>query len=179
MTTERKARLAKKVTAMPVLLPDVPPGFDWGWYSREDPRMHLQTVDEQHRNAYKVWLETRGHRTIEPATTIPSKVFKALKASITSNRQTIEDRWISFMIRQGWLQAHLAAPQVTLVAYPSTPNSFTRNVDLTQHLTEEEILKLTDADVRLSPERASLQIWPRKPEDQRQDVRLSTVLWEG
>lgn len=179
MAAERKVRLGRKIIAMPVVLSNTPPGFNWGWHSREDPRMHLQTVDEQHRNEYKVWLETRGRRTIEPVTKIPSKVMKALTASINAKRQTIEDHWVSFMIRQGWLQAHLVAPQVTLVAYPSTPNSFTRNVDLTQHLTKEEILKLTDADVRLSPEMASLQIWPRKPEDQRQDVRLSTVLWEG
>jgi hypothetical protein len=180
MTTERKARLARKVTAMPVQLPDTPPGFDWGWYSREDPRMHLQTVDPRSpKEKYKIWLESGGRRVIEPDTPIKSSVLKAVSAAITKNRQFIEDRWVSFMIRRGWLQAHLKAPQVTLVVYPGTPNSFTRIVDLTQDLTEEEAMGLTDADVKLSPEMASLQIWSRKPANQRQDVRLSTVLWQG
>ncbi len=92
---------------------------------------------------------------------------------------TIEDRWVSFMIRKDWLQAHLTPPQVTLVAYPGTPNSFTRVVDLREDILEEEAMSLVQADLRLSPERASLQIWPRKPEDQRQDIRLSTILWQG
>jgi hypothetical protein len=141
--------------------------------------MHLQTVDEQHRNDYKVWLEIRGRRTIVPATTIPSKILKGLKTAITEKRQTIEDRWVSFIIRQGWLEPHLAPPRVTLIVYPGTPNSFTRTVDLTEDLLEEEAMSLVGSDVRLSPEMASLQIWPRRPPDQRQDIRLSTILWEG
>jgi hypothetical protein len=164
---------------MPVIIRDTPAGHDWGWYSREDPRLHLQTVDEQHRNEYKVWLETRGRRTCEAATKIPGKVLKAIQGRVARNRQTIEDRWVSFMIRKGWLQAHLAASQVILIVYPNTPNSFERAIDLTEHLTLEEIQALRPEDIKLSPEMASLQIWPARPEDQREDVRLSTVIWRG
>ena len=39
--------------------------------SREDARMHLQTVDLKHLSDYKVWLERDGKRVIEPAGTIP------------------------------------------------------------------------------------------------------------
>src|ERR1022692_1949001 len=35
----------KKAPKMTVILRGLPKGFDWGWYSREDPRMHLQIVD--------------------------------------------------------------------------------------------------------------------------------------
>src|SRR4051812_3493036 len=101
MTTLRKARPKKKLAEMPAILRNVPPGYDWGWFSREDPRMHLQTVDERHKNDYKVWLESTGRRIVELATEVPSKVFKALQAAIASKRQTIEDHWVSFMIRQG------------------------------------------------------------------------------
>lgn len=180
MTTERTSRLARKATAMPVLLPDVPPGFDWGWYSREDPRMHLQVVNPKApTDKYKVWLENRGRRVIEPDAPIKSSIFKAVSGAIKKNRQFIDDRWVSFMIRQGWLEAHLDPPKVTLAAYPRMPNTFTRIVDLTQDLLEDEAMSLVASDVRLSPEMASLQIWPRKPKDQRQDIRLSAVLWQG
>jgi hypothetical protein len=115
---------------MPVVIRDTPPGYDWGWYSREDPRMHLQTVDEPHRNDYKVWLETRGQRAFEAATKIPSRISKALQTTVARNRRTIEDHWVSLMIRKGWLQAHLSAGKVKLVAYPNTQGTFTREIDL-------------------------------------------------
>jgi hypothetical protein len=168
----------KARTPMPVIIRDTPPGYDWGWYSREDARMHLQTVDEQHRNEYKVWLENRGRRTCEPAAKIPSKVVKAIQTAVARKRQTIEDRWVSLMIRKGWLRAHLDAPEVTLLAYPNTPNSFTRSVNLGEDLTPEEIRALKPEDIRLSPEMASLEIWPSRPEDKRQDIRLSPILWQ-
>ncbi len=106
-------------------------------------------------------------------------MLKAISAAIKKNRQFIEDRWVRFMIRHGWLKAHLAPPKVTLVAYPRTPNTFTRIVDLTEDLLEEEAKSLVDSDVRLSPKMASLQIWPQKPADQWEDIRLSTILWQG
>jgi len=37
---------------MPAILRDVPSGHKWGWYSREDQRMHLQSVDGKYK--YKV-----------------------------------------------------------------------------------------------------------------------------
>jgi hypothetical protein len=62
-----------------VILRNVPAGYHWGWYSREDQRMHLQTVDSKHSNQYKVWLERDGKRAFEPETAIPAKVLKALQ----------------------------------------------------------------------------------------------------
>src|SRR5438105_15855178 len=93
---ETQARQAR--TRMPIIVADPPPGYDWGWYSREDPRMHLQTVDRQHRNLYKVWLETRGRRAIEPSTRIKADVLRGIRAAIRRDRQTIEDHWVEFMI---------------------------------------------------------------------------------
>jgi hypothetical protein len=164
---------------MPKILANTPPGYDWGWYSREDPRMHLQVLDPQGaEDQHKVWLEEKGRRIVEPTAKIPNKVLKVLKARIVQNRRFIEDRWVRFMIRQGWLQVYLSAPKATLVAYPNTPNSFIREIDLSQDILPEEARKLRQRDIRLSPEMASLQIWPALPEDQRQDIRLSTILWQ-
>ena len=179
--TERKLRLARDVVAMPVIVDNVPPGFNWGWYSREDQRMHLQTVDKKlRRNEYKVWLETRGRRTIEPATVIPSKVLKAITAEIVKYRRFIEDMWVRFMIDNGWIQLHLKAPVVTLVAYPNTPSRFTRKVDLTRYILKEFVVNLTDKDITLSRQMASLRVFDQRPEEgDKQDFRLSTILWHG
>jgi hypothetical protein len=180
MATGRTTRQAKEIAAMPVILRNTPPGLNWGWFSREDPRMHLQVVNSRaSEEKYKIWLEERGHRIIKPAGAIPSRILKAISAAITEHRQFVEDRWVKFMILNGWLEAHLAAPQVTLVAYPRTPNAFNRLVDLTGDLTEKEAMKLTEQDVGLSIEMASLQIWPWKPSDEWQDLRLSSLLWES
>jgi hypothetical protein len=141
--------------------------------------MHLQTVNEEHRNEYKVWLENRGRRAFETATKIPSKISKALQGRVARERRTIEDRWVSLMIRKGWLEAHLSDGKAKVVAYPNTPGSFTREIDLSEDLLPGEVQALQPDDIRLAAEMASLQIWPALPEDRRQDIRLSTILWQG
>ena len=181
MSAAHKQLVEKKAardTKMPVIVRSTPPGYNWGWYATEEPRMHLQTVDQQHRNAYKIWLEERGRRICEAANKIPSKVFKSIETAVARNRMTIEDHWVSFAIRQRWMKAHLAAPLVTVVIYPNTPNAFTRIIDLTPHLLMREIQALRPEDITLSPEMASLQIWPSRPEDERQDIRLSREIWQ-
>src|SRR6266446_786611 len=109
MTAAKVAQKKKNVAGnveptMPVILRNAPSGFHWGWYSREDPRMHLQVVDPKHiRPNYKVWLESKGKRAVEAAATIPAKVWKALKARIESDRLSIEAQWVQLMIEQQWL----------------------------------------------------------------------------
>lgn len=182
MSTRQKepteTKTVKDHTTMPVIVRNTPPGYNWGWYSCEEPRMHLQTVDDKHVGVYKIWLEEHGRRICEAADKIPSKVFKSIQAAIARNRMHIEDRWVRFAIRQGWMEAHLAAPNVSVVVYPNTPNAFTRIIDLTPHLLLREIQALRPEDVTLSPEMGSLQIWPWRPEDERQDIHLSRELWQ-
>src|SRR5207244_1144842 len=118
-TTDAKTREARPV----IILKSVPKGFNWGWFSREDPRMHLQTVEAKHRNEYKVWLERNGRRVFEPAGDIPSKVLKALEAEVTSGRIRVEAQWVEMMIRYDWLRVHLRGREVTLTVYPQFPGS--------------------------------------------------------
>src|ERR1700733_12771689 len=123
----------KKVQRMAVILPNVPKGINWGWYSRKDTRMHLQTVDSKNRNVYKVWLEEDGKRVFQPATPIPAKILSKLE--VVANKQPrrgyIEGRWVEFMIANGWIEVHMRGSLITLTAYPHVPGSrFTRTVDL-------------------------------------------------
>lgn len=59
---------------MAVIIRGKPPTYDWGWFSREDQRMHLQVVDRLHwKLHYKVWLEREGKKVFEPEPGIPAK----------------------------------------------------------------------------------------------------------
>jgi len=183
--------LAKRVAerflkeAMAVIIRGVPPGYNWGWFSREDQRMHLQVVDDEHsRLHYKVWLEQRGRRTFEPAGDIPSKVLRKLEAKVRSEREHIESKWTVFMIRQGWLRTKLSRHLVTLTAYPGSHNSFTRLVDLKQEFPgaySDQIAKSWDERppiVDLDAEHVALRVGPDRNPDHREHIRLTDVLWE-
>src|SRR5271156_613578 len=76
---------------MSIVIRNVPKGYNWGWYSREDPRMHLQTVDWKHH--YKIWLEDNGKRIFEPVGAIPSAVLKKLTEEVSAHRTFVEDNW--------------------------------------------------------------------------------------
>lgn len=164
---------------MPVILQDAPAGYNWGWYSREDPRLHLQTVDRKHRNDYKVWLERQGRRVFEPVGRIPAQVLKRLETEVARNRTSIEDHWVEMMIDSQWLQCHVALPQVTLVAYPGTPSRFVRRIDLRSYFTGTALASLRPESAQLNRELASVQLWTDRPEPSRHDIRISGILWEG
>lgn len=178
---------SRKAQRMAVILPNVPKGINWGWYSREDTRMHLQTVDSRNISAYKVWLEKNGKRVFEPAVAIPSKILRKLEVAVTERRRNIEGRWVNFMIAHGWLELHVRGTVITVIAYPHVPGSrFTRTVDLIEWLpgiynTESKMSPKTPVqpeDVVLNGEMAAIEIWPQKDESYRHHFFLPTILWE-
>jgi hypothetical protein len=178
MNKTTSARPSARGRAM-IVLKDVPPTYDWGWFSREDPRMHVQSVDRAHWNkGYKVWLERDGRRVIEPEPGIPAKVWKALDRRILRERGMIEAFWISHMMEKGWLELHVANPIVTLVAYPRLPHHFVRILDLREDIGDPETLaKVTSSEVVFNKEYAVLEIFPKRPEGRRHHIRLESVLW--
>ena len=179
----------KKAQRMAVILPNVPTGINWGWYSREDSRMHLQTVDSKNLNAYKVWLEKNGKRVFEPAGDIPAKILSKLKAVANKEprRGNIEGRWVNFMIKKNWLDWHMHDTLITLIAYPNVPGSrFTRTVDLAEHLAgiynpNSKMWPKNPVqpdEVALNDEMAAIEIWPQKHESLRLHIFLPDILWE-
>lgn len=174
---------------MTVVLRNIPAGYNWGWFSREDPRMHLQTVDRLHRgaDAHKVWLEEKGKRVIEPVGSIPSRVLKSLTADLTPDRLHVEVQWVGFMIENDWIKLSLRGSVITVIAYPNHPGArFTRTVDLADHMpgvydptsliTPRHIPKAED--VTLSWELAAIEIWPKRDEGHRRHISLAEILWE-
>ena len=178
----RRARLAPthgNGEDMAVIIRDVPPTFNWRWFSREDQRMHLQTVDRAHAPLhYKVWLESRGKRVFEPEPGIPAKVLKTLEKVVGKERERIEAEWASFMIKKGWVQARLTGSVITLVAYPKTPNHFERTIAVNELIGNPAFAeKLTQSDVGLNAEFACLEIYPQLREGQRLHEPLPRILW--
>jgi len=140
--------------------------------------MQLQTLDETHR--YKVWLESKGRRVLEPAGKMPGKVLTSLRKEVVEKRQWIEDRWVRLMLARGWLDLHVTLPQITLVAYPNTPNKFSRKINLLGWFSHKELEDLEPDAVELNPEMAALRLWADRLEEQEPyDARLSTLLWHG
>lgn len=184
-----KPRRKKEGTPMVVILRRVPKGYDWGWFSREDPRMHLQTVDEQHRKRpFKVWLEEKGRRICEPAGEIPGKVLGKLREEVARDRYAIEDSWTVFMLKNNWLDLSLRGSLITLTAYPQFPGSrFTRSVDLADYLrgiydphsqlSPREKKPVKPDEVVLSRELNAIEIWPQQPESRRYHIYLPPILW--
>lgn len=176
--TKAVALARKPRSATPIVVRNVPKGHNWGWYSREDPRVHLQIVDEPPH--HKVWLEARGKRVFEPVGNIPSKLLKPLHAYVQEHRQAIEGMWVRFMLDKRWLTLHVDRPKVTLVAYPNTPNTFRRVIDLTSWFDQEQLATLRRDLITLDREMAALRLWSHRPEEQvPYDARLSTLLWTG
>lgn len=161
---------------MSVILKDVPGGYDWGWFSREDRRMHLQTVDNKHRNQHKVWLENRGTRRIEYVGPVPGKVRRALEDELAHRRSVLEAQWTSFMIQKGWLGLSFSAGVVTLTAYPGSAEQFVRTVDLAAHF--PGVPSFQASDVALCEDPASIALWPDRAHEKRGHIDLVDVLWK-
>jgi hypothetical protein len=160
---------------MPVVLRGTPSGFDWGFYSSEDPRMHIQTVNPDRDGDYKVWLERDGRRVFEPDEAMPAKVRKVLEQKIDAEWGRIAHRWVKQMIQKGWLRLDVRGSSAVLTAYPGTSHSFTRQVDLARHGTPRSYA--TNKDVYLDPEFACLTLDGDRPEDERVLVSLPEILW--
>jgi hypothetical protein len=169
----------KRRQDMAVILRNTPPGYHWGWFSREDQRMHLQIVDKAHAHLdYKVWLENKGRRVFEPEAGMPPKVLKSLEAAVQNERKRIEAEWASFMIRKGWLKVRLDGGTIVIGAYPKSHNRFERTVELLDLIPNESIAKkVTPKDVALNEEFACLELFPQRDEAKRDHEPLPDILW--
>ena len=164
-------------SAMSVVIRNVPKGHNWGWYSNEDPRMHLQSVEKKY--AYKVWLENKGKRVFEPADKMPADVRKSLWHEFAKQRKFIEDRWVKLMLSNEWIHLHVALPVVTLVVYPNYPHKFTRVLDLAGKFSPKLLATLEPENIELNREMTSLRLWSdRAEQDEPYDWRLASIVWQ-
>lgn len=171
--------------AMAVVLRNVA-GHNWGWFSREDERMHLQTVDKGSREkstTVRIWLENKGKRTFEGVTgPINGASVKKLQAKVRTDRHAIEDEWIVFMMQNGWLKAKIQGRIVTLTAYPGSHNRFTREIDLSRkfpgaYTDNEQSWDRVPVYADLDREHCALAVGDAKKMDNRNHIHLVDVLF--
>lgn len=180
-----KRVLARFKEAMAVVLRNVA-DHDWGWFSREDQRMHLQTVEDEARKGPKkvrVWLENKGKRAFEGVSgNISGAALKKLKTKVDAERDQIEDKWIVFMLKNGWLKAELKGRVVTLTGYPGTHNAFTREIDLSREFpgaypNNEQSWDRVTVYVDLDHDHCALAVGTTKKMDDRNHIYLGDVLF--
>jgi hypothetical protein len=172
---------------MTVILRGVPKGFDWGWFSREDPRMHLQIVDGRNLNRYKVWLENDGARVFDAVGKIPGKIMKPLEAEVKQLRRYVEGRWTNLMIDNGWLRFSMRGREVTLTAYAAFPGArFKRIFDIADYFPArydpnsqiKDKSPIKPDDLVFNDQMAAIEVWPQKEESLRHHIFLPTILWK-
>jgi hypothetical protein len=173
--TQAKEFVRRPRIPLAAIIRNVPKGHHWGRFSREVPRMHLQTVDGKHH--YKIWLEENGKRIFEPVDEIPSAVLKKISEEVAEHYKFVETNWVRFMIKKGWLKMHIALPIITLVAYPNYAHKFTRTFDLREEIVEPYLSELTSDVIALNEEMGSLRLWTNRHESQAHDIRFSSILW--
>lgn len=161
---------------------------DWGFYTREEERMHLQTVDGDDEKAKaKVWLEAKGKRIFEIAVgkkTFSPKDFAKLEAKVRSDRESVEMRWIRLMIGKDWLTADLYGSDVLVTAYPGTHNSFERIVDLKQEFpgfySSRVHPRWDDLDIKATflAQPVALAVGPEDRPEDREYIKITDFLFE-
>lgn len=173
-TNKLASRVASRYPdVMAKIIRSVPSGYDWGWFSREDERMYLQTVDRTHFNEHKVWLERDGERVFEPVGAIPTKVRDAIARVVRDRRLSIEAEWCHFAIMNRWMEAHRDGDLVTVTVYPRKSGEIKRTLDLRKGFPE---VADTAAVPFLDAEDASLVLHV-SPSGRRIDVALPGWLW--
>jgi hypothetical protein len=173
-----RERRRKERERVPVLARNIPRGFDWGFYSAEEPRMHLQTLPGSPAQ-YKVWLEVGGQRTFAADGRVPAKVLNALRSALAQDRLAwkVRARWVRQMIEKRWLRLDLLGDVARLVAYPGTHHEFTREIDLRKHASP--VRYASPGDVRLDAETAALVLDAQRGDDEWVLVDLADELWTG
>ncbi len=169
-------------TAMAVILRAVPGGINWGWFSNEDERMHLQTVNSGQtvgKDTYSVWLEREGKRIFEirgNSSPIPAKVLKTLKAEVLRRRHEIEGEWLKWSFKRKWLVWTVVDEVVTLTLYPNNANKIVRHIDL-RKMFPNYPKPMGQDDVAFSLEMNCLVIWPHLHESSQAHMLLQDMFW--
>ena len=180
---DKATKVAERFKAAMAVMSRNVAGHNWGWFSREDQRMHIQTVEDDARegpNKAKAWLENRGRRTFERAVVgkLDGKDWKKLEAKVRAERNVLESCWVHFMISNKWLNADLNGSVVTITAYSSKHNNFTRTIDLRRiYPGAYPRWDTTPPTVDFDEEHGLLRVGTEENADHRNHVELSEFLF--
>jgi hypothetical protein len=172
-------------TSMSVYIRNVA-NHNWGWFSNEDQRMHIQTVDQKSIKGptkIRIWLETKGKRTFEVSTgNLSPSDLKKLRAEVESQRDYLEIQWSAFMITNKWVTINLIGSVITITAYPNSHNKFIRKLDLREEFPGAYYNGSGSWDRKkifasLDAEHEAIAVGPQEEMDLRIHIRLDRILW--
>ena len=163
----------------------------WGWGSWEEPRFHLQLLPRSRSdNRFaKVWLEVSSTRAFEPCD-VPRKsepkLVKQLRDELNSEfrQERPEWAWAQFMVQKRWVQLCLVGHVLHVIAYPGH-NDYTREVDLKKRYpgiypsAQCRSIPPRPGDVGIDAENSWIEIYKKRPEDQRIAMDLGLFLFKG
>ena len=175
MLLEAADRLEEAI-AMPTVIRNAAKQ-DWGFYSDEEQRMHLQTLKPL-GEPYKVWLDSKGTRVFQAATPVPSKVMKELGVKLKTVERNVEGLWVAYCINLDRIRFRLSAPYVVFTMYPGTHQEFDRRINLVDYY-GEAAYRLTDDDVRFDTLHAAFAVGDHHDEDNWTLIELSKVMFTG
>lgn len=160
------------VSSMAVVLRQVS-DHDWGFFSREDDRLHIQTVDKGSLygpKSAKVWLESKGQRVFDVESTggLSARKLAELKASVVKNKQYIESEWISGLIDKAKVTAKIEGDDVVITMYPGTHNEYTGTVPLREEFPGVEDFSDWAAEFTGSTSLLCVGLKSKKPLDRHQ-----------
>jgi hypothetical protein len=177
-TADMLVTTADRITAGPHVL-TAPSGTKWGFYSREDPRMHLQELQKKHVHpAHRVWLERGGRRTFEPDD-MPARLRNVLFDAVKKYQHHVEAQWVRLMIQKDWLTFRYQNGLLSLDAYPGTHHAFSRTINMYDKFNRKLIDGLTAEDIAFNLDLVSIDFFIHGPAGQNLDFYLPDIVFEG
>ncbi len=169
-----------EIVAMATILDGVAK-LDWGFYSREEDRMHLQVVGPRGSPNYKVFLEREGKRVFEPAKDRepPPIVDKALRKALARDLHIVEAEWLDRLIKTKKIlvKLHPATETATVDVYPGTRDKIHRTIILATHATVDEYDSAEKW--RLDGDLSALVLNADKDKRKQVYIYLPDVIWGG
>lgn len=164
--------------AMPTILRNVGRA-NWGFYSNEEDRMHLQTVADR-REDYKAWLEDGGRRVVEDAYgNMPAAVLRALREDLAREpeRRHVERAWLQRLITMGKVTTTIDSTNgIALVdTYAGTRSAIRRRINLRRHTADS--IDYAPGNWRLDGDLSALVLGTQLTEDRQIYVYLPDVIW--
>ncbi len=172
-------QLERQALGMAAIVHNVPNGVDWGFYSNEEPRMHLQVVRPR-RADLKAWLEEEGKRVFKPVGEWPASYRRALSAYLADEgrRGALEREWIGRMMEKDWMRLAYEPPFAVVTAYPGMPHEFTRRIDVRPEIVSVPVFEaLHFGNMKLDSETACLVLRTDRPPARQIHVRLDRFIF--
>jgi len=186
MTNSEKIVARFEKQAMATIFRHLTGTIDWGFFTDEHERMHLQTVDKEHKTKDKkirVHLERLGKRIFEverrPDDPKLRKAVQDLQEKLLTERDVVENKWTNLMVAKKWIKTDLSGENIIVTAYPNHEWRFTRTINLRKAAPgkiDRLAPLLQSKDVKIKDDSGSLSV--SVSGEELIDIPLERILWQ-